>query len=319
MERIEAVIRHKFGAVQKSKGKNGEEYIVRCPKCGRKKLYINPNIGTYVCFKGCMSGVLSEIMDYDMSSVKNLPPEPPKPLPSNVQPPGTTSELGRLPSDHVAIRYLKGRGFDPQELNDKFGVRYCSTGRVFARMFNTSNTLLFPIWLNGTVVGWQSRILYNPDNLDPSQCAAMGMVKDEDGDYVKPPKYFTSPGLEKGRVLFNYDVARTSDVVVICEGPLDAAAVGACGVATLGKGVTEFQARLIKAYWKVAVILLDPGDADSDMDKLEAQLKCTIPTVKVQLKGYKDAGEAPRPEIWKQIFETADKVGITLENYRIIV
>jgi len=317
MSRLEAVIRHKFGAIKKSKGKKGIEYIVRCPKCGKKKLYINPDAGAYICYKGCMSGVLSDLMDVDKANIIIGTPPPPTPLPSNVQPPGVVSELGRLPSDHVAIRYIVGRGFDPQELNDKFGVRYCVSGRVFSNIFNTSNTLLFPIWMGGTVVGWQSRLLYNPDKLEDAQCQALGYAKDEDGDWVKPPKYFTSPGMEKGRVLFNYDVAQRSDVVVICEGPLDAIAVGGCGVATLGKGVTEYQARLVKAYWRAAVILLDPGDADEEMLKLEAQLICTVPTVRVQLKGYKDAGEAPRYDIWKQIFESGDAKGIKLDQYRI--
>jgi hypothetical protein len=61
--------------------------------------------------------------------------------------------------------------------------------------------------MDGKLVGWQSRLLYTPDNMTDDECEAMGFVKDDDKDWVKPPKYWTSPGLEKGRVLFNYDWA----------------------------------------------------------------------------------------------------------------
>ena len=151
------------------------------------------------------------------------------------------------------------------------------------------------------------------------ECEMMGVPKDEDGDFVKPPKYWTSPGLEKGRILFNHDWARTSDVVVICEGTFDAMAVGKCGVATLGKGVTELQARLIKAYWKAAVILLDPGDADAEMEKLMGSLHRAIPTIRVDLQGYKDAGEAPRRAIWEQILAAGDAAGVDLMTYKLAV
>ena len=141
-----------------------------------------------------------------------------------------------------------------------------------------------------------------------------GFIKDEDGEWKIPPKYMTSPGLDKGRILFNYDNARKHNMVVICEGPFDAISVGLNGVATLGKGVTEYQERLIKAYWKFAVILLDPGDADFEMLKLEQSLRMAIPCVSVNLKGYKDAGEMSTEEIWRQIFAEIDRQSIDLEK-----
>jgi hypothetical protein len=230
--------------------------------------------------------------------------------------PGMLCNLVGLSTDHPCIRYLRGRGFNIELLERVYGVRYCWEGKAFANgLFNTTNTLVFPIWMDGKLVGWQSRLLYNPDSLTQEELKAMGVPMEEDGTYPKPPKYFTSPGFDKGRALFNYDVARKSELIVVCEGPLDAVSVGPCAVATLGKGVTEFQARLIKAYWKLAVILLDPGDADREMAELQGNLQLSIPTVKIDLQGYKDAGEAPTLEIWRQIVESMDAMGLRIEKY----
>ena len=65
-------------------------------------------------------------------------------------------------------------------------------------------------------------------------------------------------------------------------------------MATLGKGIADHQARMIKANWNAAVILLDPGDADSEMQELLGSLHRSIQVVKIDLKGYKDAGEGPQ-------------------------
>ena len=89
--------------------------------------------------------------------------------------------------------------------------------------------------------------------------------------------------------------------MVVTEGPFDAMSVGMSAVATLGKGVTHDQARLVKAYWDMAIVMLDPGDADADGRKLLSNLGLSSPTIQVVLEGYKDPGDAPREEIWRQV------------------
>lgn len=316
---IEALLARKYGKFKRSKGKNGPELIITCPFCRHKfKMYVNVTHGIFHCFRCDKVGNVSELIDYRPSMVVEDRPVI-KPLPTDTIAPGTLAELHTLDSEHPALKYILRRKFDPVELNDVFGVRYCVEGQIFAGRYNTTNTLIFPMWMNNKLIGWQSRLLYDPDKLTDDECTMMGVPKDEDGDFVKPPKYWTSPGLEKGRILFNYDWARTSDVVVVCEGTFDAMAVGKCGVATLGKGVTEIQARLLMAYWKVIVILLDPGDADENMIQLMKNLYTCTPTIRINLEGYKDAGEAPRRAIWEQILRTADSVNIDLLNYNVVV
>ena len=322
---LELLLRQRFGSVRRGHGKHGLELITRCPICKKQKLSINAKSGLYQCWRGCIAGHVDKLMsDVKMARTELAEVKRAAPLAGNVDLPGDLIPLTSLEDSHQAIQYVKNRGFDPRMLDEQFGIRYCGAGKSYAGgLFNTTNTLMIPVYMGGILIGWQARLLYNPDELNDNMCEALRFIKDEDGDWVRPPKYFTMPGLDKGRILYNYDWARQSNLVVVCEGVFDAIAVGRCAVATFGKGVTEQQARLLKAYWDLVVILLDPGDADKEMDKLDH----TIPvnSIRVQLKGYADAGETPREEIWRQIDETIrqndelSNANIGLENYRFIV
>ena len=316
---VEPVLKARFKKVRKTKGKNGLEYKVCCPFCKDKryKMYINPEKygGVYNCYKcgkaGSLSSLLGDTFKMAPAQVARVKEEP---LPSDVESPGFTVPLTELDEEHPAIVYLtqtRKNKFDPKELTEVFGVRYCSQGKVYGSQkagfyYDTSNTLIFPVWMFGKPVGWQSRLLYDPDAMDDSQCAALGYMKDEDGDWIRPPKYWTNPGFRKGRVLFNFDIARNTDYVVVTEGVFDAMAVGQSGVATFGKGIDENQARLLKTYWDTVVILLDPGDASEQTQKLIEELHRAVTVIPIDLMGYKDAGDAPRDEIWRQIAATIE-------------
>ena len=181
-----------------------------------------------------------------------------KPAAPQFDMPGTLVPLSYLDEDHQAISYLTGRGFDPRLLEENYGICYCSEGKKYAGgLFDTTNTIMIPVYQNGQAVAWQARLLYNPDKLDDRSCEALGFMKDEDGDFVKPPKYFTMPGFDKGKMLWNFDWARRSNLVVVTEGVFDAVAVGRCAVACFGKGVTEEQAGVLRYYWDLVVLLLD--------------------------------------------------------------
>ena len=321
--RIKPLLQSKFGKVKTGHGKNGVDLIIDCPFCGKKqKCYVTPSQGIYHCFRCGDAGSIEKLIGHSLPKTFNSVGEERVPVkrPQGINDPGELVELTQLGDDHPGTMYLRQRGFSPKELNDKFGVRYCTRGKIFANVFNTSETIVFPLWMFGKLVGWQARLLYTPDGMDDAQCAAMGFAKDPDGDWIKPPKYWTAPGMRKGTVLLNFDNARQSNVVVVCEGPFDAAAVGRCAVATLGKAVTEEQAQLLASYWDLVVILLDPGDADRDMQNLEMRLNsgCSVQTLRIDLKGYKDAGETPRLEIWRQIYLAAAAKGIALNKYRIL-
>jgi hypothetical protein len=325
--RLEALLKKQYGTrYRKGRGKNGTEYRICCPFCVKEegkedkkyKMYLNPEVDRYYCFrcgsKGAVSTLFSDIRSMADEPFIRLPPTP---LPSNVEPPGVLHPLSELDEENAAITYLRGRGFNPDVLEKYYGVRYCSRGHKISGIFDTTNTIVFPLWMNGALVGWQARLLYSPDKLNDAECAAMGYMQDADGKFIRPPKYFTAPGVDKGRVMFNYDMARASEVIVISEGPMDAIAIGPCAVATLGKGVTDQQARLVKAYWRIAVTLLDPGDADRESRKLQGALWDTMPVINVRLSGFSDPGEADTLSIWNQIYTEAANIGIDLMQFNL--
>jgi hypothetical protein len=189
--------------------------------------------------------------------------------------------------------------------------------------YDTSNTLIFPLYWTDlrnnrpVVVGWQSRLLYSPDDLNESEYHDYGFCRDDAGEWIVPPKYFTSPGMEKGRILYNYMNARAFDYVVVTEGVFDAFSVGPCAVSLFGKCPTDAQIRTLLNYWDHVIMLLDPGDASDEMEKALLHLHRAVAVTVVNLTGTKDAGDLPRAEVWRQIAaqikEDEMKVGAGLQ------
>ena len=331
---FESVVRARFGKVKKKHTKNGIEYRVCCPFCLRNTgkadhdyhMDINPSRERWRCWRCPARGSIGDLFENVRSaqnSVFNIP-EQTKVL-STVEPPGELVPLTSLHSDHLALRYIRGRKFKPEVWEKYYGARYCTAGKRFMRipecpegLFDTSNTIVFPMWMNGVLVGWQCRLLYNPDKLTEDECEAMAFPVDkETGKHIRPPKYFTGPpGLSKGQILFNYDMARQSEVLVITEGVMKAMAAGPCSIATFGKGVSEVQRRMIEAgNWKLAVILQDK-DAAREAASLQSELQRAMPTLILRLEGYNDPDEAPTVEIWRQmdVLASASHIDIGILN-----
>jgi 5S rRNA maturation endonuclease (ribonuclease M5) len=190
-------------------------------------------------------------------------------------------------------------------------------------VFDTTGTIVIPVTEDGSDVAWQCRLLYDPDSVEESMVPYMGWRYDEaKGRFLKPPKYFTMPGFDKGLKLFNRDNAKRFPFVVVTEGAFDAMSVGVSAVAAFGKGLTDAQVSLLRE-WPAVVLLLDP-DAAGEQDALERRLTGRTPgrggfckssgtrVVQVRLKGYKDAGECPHGELVGQILEAASSNGVDL-------
>lgn len=299
-----------------SSGGNGLELLFVCPDCKRRKLYVNPSKRVWHCWHCGTGGTLRGLLGrrVDVSQAETQPRRERRP--AGYEPPGELVPLHDLPADHPANAYLRRRGFDPALLEAKFGISYCRKGRKYAGgVFDTSNTIVIPVTLNGGQVAWQARLLYDPSKVPEDEKSLYGWKFDEeDGKFVTPPKYFTMPRFNKGEYLWNMDLASRGDLAVVTEGAFDAMRVGACAVAAFGKGLTDNQVGKLQRNWKVVVLLLDP-DASSDQEGLERRLS-GVTVVPVALRGYKDAGEAPQEEIWNQIADAAEARGVRLESIR---
>lgn len=326
LQRLQA----KYGKVKTGRSGDGHvELKLCCPFTHAKHrdtgfhLYVNPEKGVYRCWSCGRRGRVNDLIDADglefqqpravVSAVTDVSSLRRVPDPYDVGRGGGLIPVDQLPEDHPAIVYLtrvRKRPFDPQELARTFGVFYCNIGRLFGKgtiNYDTTNTLIFPVYWRDhqpphqpIVIGWQSRLLYDPAKLTDAECAAYGLQKDERGEWIRPPKYFTSPGLDKGRVLYNYLNARNHSFVVVTEGVFDAFSVGPSAVCLFGKTPTETQLNLLKTYWNDVILLLDP-DAHKEMRTTFEHLSRSVRVTLVMLEGQKDAGDMPREEIWRQI------------------
>jgi len=129
--------------------------------------------------------------------------------------------LTDLPKNHPAIMYLGERDFDPHELFDLWGVRYCvhCPESRFYHAHLVEDRIIVPIYWDGELVGWQTRAVGEDSGL----------------------KYYTMPGLKKGRILYNGDRAKRHATGVLVEGVTDAWRVGTRCAGMLGKSISYFQ------------------------------------------------------------------------------
>ena len=135
--------------------------------------------------------------------------------------------------------YLEGRGVDPAELERECAACWCPdpTGNGVGR-------IVFPVYRNGELVGWQGRAL-------PEDCSKT------------VPKYWTCGS--KANWLFNLDRARWFPFGVLVEGVFDCFRVGVQGVCRFGKTTSIAQLRMLASAWggQSVVVLPDMNDPDA--------------------------------------------------------
>lgn len=322
-DELKELLEKKLGEVTVTS--NPDEWKAECPFCESNALAINIAKRVYHCWKCEESGSLRKLLGRGVPKIEGAGKRKRR-VHKDYAPPGELRSLSSLPRESEVWLYLQNRGFDPIKLERLFGISYCISGAPFAGgVFNTTGTLVIPVVERGVDLAWQCRLLYDVDEIDDTMVPYMGWKYDTDKKkYVKPPKYFTMPGFDKGLKLFNYDNAKKFGFVVVTEGAFDAMSVGRCAVAAFGKGITDEQIALLRE-WPVVVLLLDP-DAESDQERLASRILgntagkggfCLYPekgvkVVQVKLHGYKDAGECPHSELVGQILAAADKQNINL-------
>lgn len=179
--------------------------------------------------------------------------------------------LGELRPAHR--KFLKARGFDPDEVEDRWGVRGIGElgGRYAWRLF-------IPIYLGAQLVSWTTR--------------AVGA-----GD---PRRYDTAPegweAFPAKQLLYGEEKCGAS--VMLVEGPLDVWAVGPGAVCSFGAAVGKAQlARL--ARFPVRYVCLDAEeDAQRVARKLVRQLQAFAgDTYNVILETGKDASRCDKSEL----------------------
>lgn len=302
--------------------KHGEEYRVNCPHCNdtRKRLWINHRWGMVDevlgirllwlahcfnenCFKSyperrlalynevfdpmidspvAIDEVLSGDNEYEVSQPAFLP--------------GEIIPIDQLPRDHSATLYLLQRGFDLKQLSDYFKIGYCQNALPSVQMAN--GRIFIPVYRDGEFVGWQGRIVGEPSN-----------------KFV--PKYYSMPGWKKGLFVYNHDLAKRFNHVVICEGPSDVWRYGPEAVCLFGKLPTISQAAILASDWEVHILMLDSDVPDKELETAQNRLDQPqrmkpIKRIVVRLPSGQDPGSMNPTYMRALVTTAAAREGLTL-------
>jgi DNA primase len=121
-----------------------------------------------------------------------------------------------------------------------------------------------------------------------------GMLVGFVGRSVEGKEFKNTPGLPKGKVLFNLHRVKVAPRVYVVESSFDAIRLDQCGfpaVATLGANVSNFQIDLLQKYFNDIVVIADNDEAGGNMkDRLVERLGNRVTVIQLN-KEYKDIGD----------------------------
>lgn len=334
-------IRKKFPEARETVRGSGPAFTVNCWKYhkfgGKNEMEIGANDGVFHCHNCGHSGNLYTEFPEFFDPLSELFPDlfvkreaPTAPAANarvrrggimwteDIQAPGEVIPFAKLPDEHVAVEYLRRRGFDIEEMrayDETRALYYCTRGQISMAEGKGSTTgrIVFPIYMLGRLKGWQARqidyvveeteltgekVVWNGD--------AWQKFKKVDGHWEDRyvPKYYTCPGMKRSSVLYGFDMARNYQEVAVVEGPLDYHRTGPQCVGTIGKMISRDQVNLMKTYWSRLFYLRDPGvDPEDRAFKQLLMDLAPVPVYHLCLAGGKDPGATRRESTWQQIAE----------------
>ncbi|MEW4565773.1 hypothetical protein AB1K70_24850 [Bremerella sp. JC770] len=216
--------------------------------------------------------------------------------------PGGTLPLSDAAS-HAAVNYLIQRGFNLEELVQRWGVQYCPFAphakprildRIIIPIYDLRPTMRYEEPFTMHLTGWQSRYIGAP--------VPAGQQK-----------YLTMAGLKKSQLLYGLPQAvnHPGSPVVIVEGVTDAWRFQRDAVSTLGKGVSQIQLQLLVRHFsgRPIVVFFD-RDASQEAQRAAKEIRAIrrtygniAPVVVGTLPdGRQDIGECTREEAWSAVW-----------------
>ena len=136
------------------------------------------------------------------------------------------------------------------------------------------------------------------------------------GRSIEGKEFKNTPGLPKSKILFNLHRIKMSNRVFIVESSFDAIRLDQCGlpaVATLGAGISNLQADLLKKYFNEIIVIADNDDAGQNMvERLSKRLGSKLSIIKLDEK-YKDVGDMDDESI-KKLDYRFDKTIVSMLN-----
>jgi hypothetical protein len=281
---------------------NSKSFIFTCPLCsGKDKLYIRKNDGRFACwkcketqgFQGSPEFALAELTSQPLIAVK-------KALYGHTSEQATIfidikfndlvdedeiiEEVEELPTltfpyhflkiDHKGaikgLNYLNSRNIS-LETAIKYDIRFSPEKQA----------IIFPIYINKQLVGWQFRTI-----------EALKILLDN-GTIFTRNKAWSSDNIPSDKVFMFQNNLLNSRHAVLCEGPIDAIvaneAVGG-GIASMGKAVSVTKAGMLcRSGIERLYVAIDP-DAFMELDPLLSKFNDSIEILKVDIP---DKGDKP--------------------------
>lgn len=281
-------------------------YIFTCPRCSKRdKLYIRKKDGRFICFychendhfSGKVEYALSEILNLSIGEIRQHLYQKEfikkaTPIYLDIQTNQENYEEKKeqtfvtlswpfesYPLDHPysvkGLTYLESRGI-PLAIALQYGLRY----------FPQQSRILFPVYHQHRLCGWQGRVISNIQ-----------------------PKVLSSKNLPTSHLVMFEDRLQTNHHIVVCEGPIDAIKAHLCGgnIATMGKMVGKHQIELLLSYNPSKIYLaLDP-DAANETNRLLQEFGDYECYLLWPSKGKKDLGELSFEEVY-ELFIKAPKI-----------
>jgi hypothetical protein len=283
---------------------NSKSFIFTCPLCsGKEKLYIRKSDGRFACwrcretegFQGSPEYALAELTSQPVLVVKkslyghlskdasifidvkfNDLVDEDEFIEVDVEPdlPSLTFPYHFLKIDHKGsakgLKYLESRNIS-LDTAIKYDIRYSPEKQA----------IIFPIYVNDGLVGWQFRTIEKTKYLLSNNTV------------INKPKAWSSDNIPRDRVLMFQNNLLTSKHAVLCEGPIDAIVANeACGggVASMGKAVSQAQAgTLCRSGIERLYVALDP-DAFKELNPLLLKFNDSLEILKVNIP---DNGSKP--------------------------
>lgn len=273
--RLEEYLHEKEREFQVHDSGDHVELAFNCPEChlrgeprpdSKKKLWLNPEKGTFVCYRcGFTGGVLRLVQTLSQVSftqaikiVRGKALDPLEHLELRLYDPDLKIKMHdedmvlkeiELPYGYQPIEgphpYLELRGI-PWQYAMKHDWGFSTAGY-------TKDRIIVPTYMDSRLVFWQAR-------------ATWEVTKDE-------KKVLNPTGVSARHVLFNYDIAKAFEQIVIVEGFIDAVKVGPNAVATNGKKLHPQQLLALEKTSAKEIILLWDNDAFTDGRTVKGQKK----------------------------------------------
>jgi len=186
-----------------------------------------------------------------------------------------------------------------KDLGQDLDIRYVNYYKeeIDGKIFSLSKRIVFPIYWQGKVVGWQGRDITGKSKL----------------------KYFISKGFRKQAIIYNYDNVYDKEVITITEGIFDAIKCWSHNpICLFGKSISKTQLKYLQEMpnLRKIIVALDQdtklpirgGDSRTPFDALIEQLNPFWDIEEVLLPEGKDCGDMSYLDM-REALNNSSKIG----------